>query len=80
MLDKLFLTFVTDGMIIRIAVENTHLMKIACKSMYMNTIFLVIMIFLIWSQQHLLTKETLQIHLRENSTGDISYKPTHLMV
>ena len=50
MLDKLLLTFVTVVIVIKIAIENTHLMKIACKNMCINTIFLVIMIFLIWSQ------------------------------
>ena len=44
------LTFVTDGIIIKITVENTHVMKIACKNICMITICLVIMIFLIWSQ------------------------------
>ena len=48
MLDKLLLTFVTDGIITNITVENTHVMKIACRNMI--TICLVIMIFLIWSQ------------------------------
>ena len=50
MLDKLLMTFVTDGIIIKIAVENTHVMKITCKKIYMITICLVIMVFLIWSQ------------------------------
>ena len=50
MLDKLLLTFVTDGIIIKITAENTHVIKTACKNICMITICLVIMIFLIWSQ------------------------------
>ena len=50
MLDKLLLTFVTDGIIIKITVGTTHIMKIACKNICMITICLVITIFLIWSQ------------------------------
>ena len=50
MLDKLLLPSVTDEITIKITVENTHVMKIACKNIYMITICLVIMVFLIWSQ------------------------------
>ena len=50
MLDKLLLPSVTDEITIKITVENTHVMKIACKNICMITICLVIMIFLIWSQ------------------------------
>ena len=46
MLDKLLLTFVTDGIIIKITVENIYLIKIACKNICMVTICLVIKIFL----------------------------------
>ena len=39
-LDNLLLTFVTDGIIIRAIVENTHEIKILCKNISMITIFL----------------------------------------
>ena len=50
MLDKLLLTFATEGIITKITVENIHVMKITCKNICMITICLVVMIFLIWSQ------------------------------
>ena len=50
MLGKLLLTFVTDGAVIRINVENFHVIKIVYKSIYMITMCLVIKILLIRSQ------------------------------
>ena len=38
MLNKLFLTFLTNGTIIRITVENFHLMKAVCKNIGMITV------------------------------------------
>ena len=35
MMDKLLLTFVTDGIIIKITVENTHVTNILCKNICM---------------------------------------------
>ena len=43
-------TSITNGIIIKITVENTHVMKIVCKNICMVTICLVIKIFLIQSQ------------------------------
>ena len=42
---NLLLTSVTDGIIIKITVENTHVMKIVCKNICMITTCLVINIF-----------------------------------
>ena len=50
MLDKIWLTLVTDRVIIRITVENTYAVKVVCKYTCMITMCLVIKIFLIRSQ------------------------------
>ena len=38
MLDKMLLTSVTNGIIIKITVENTHIMKIVCKNICIITV------------------------------------------
>ena len=45
MLEKPVADFFTDGIIIKITVENTHVMKIVCKNICMITTCLVINIF-----------------------------------
>ena len=50
MLDKLLPTFVTDGTITRITVENVHVMKIVYDNIYMITMCLAVKILLLCSQ------------------------------
>ena len=79
-LDKMLLTSVTDGIITKITVENAHTMKIVCKKICIISV--LYKDFLNWVSVTFIHKtDPSNPFVREQHwRGDISYKPTHLMV